>query len=198
MPTIRDGRGVLTEYDMAVPTGSPSGPVERVVEPSVVRRQTERKHDYMAASRARGAAAGGFVAGAPKAEPVGHRYGPKPGIKRSPETVERMRQAQLARYARERDLIATAPAIAEAGGGPGSVETPPEPVHNAVNIPAPAASPEPIPGEDRCAFGRWVGNPVLLVCDLAAEHIGGHRGRLMRLGVTNETVSFLGHAAVAS
>jgi hypothetical protein len=32
MPTIRNGRGVLTEYDMGLPPGNPSGPVERRVD----------------------------------------------------------------------------------------------------------------------------------------------------------------------
>ncbi len=68
MPTIRDGRGVLTVHDMGTPApGSPSGPVQRLVEPSMVRLpDAQPAHDYMAASRARGAKAGGFVQGATK------------------------------------------------------------------------------------------------------------------------------------
>lgn len=69
MPTIRDGRGVLTVHDMGVPPANPSGPVQRLVEPAMVRVPDETGQtnaDRMAASRARGAKAGGFVAGATK------------------------------------------------------------------------------------------------------------------------------------
>lgn len=87
MPTIRDGRGVLTVHDMGVPPpGSPSGPVERdrVSEQRMADFAAERaaaapeRHhltvaekataarEHIAASRARGAKAGGFVAGATK------------------------------------------------------------------------------------------------------------------------------------
>ena len=67
MPVIRDGNNRVTEYDMGTPSANPSGPVERVVEPSVMVRVPEvtgkTNAEYMAASRARGAKAGGFVKG---------------------------------------------------------------------------------------------------------------------------------------
>ncbi|HEY8773556.1 MAG TPA: hypothetical protein VIM05_03210 [Gaiellaceae bacterium] len=155
MPTVRDGRGVLTVHDMGVPVASsPSGPVERgtrrqtipdppptVIEPvpqAYVAEQQRRDaawakaegkakpadtfrrptlattlRDQAAASRARGAAAAGFVKGAKKphqvkAEPPPAEAKPKgapKGFKRSPEVRERMRQAQVDRYARARGEV---------------------------------------------------------------------------------------------
>jgi hypothetical protein len=139
-PAIRDGRGKLTVHDMAdvALASHPPGPVERVVEPSVVAPKRLNVHDYMAASRARGAKAGGFVKGAKKTSgpppisgvaPTTH---PLVGFKRSPEVRERMRLAQLARHAKARgDTPAPAdpavePPVNEARNGTGIIP-PPDP-----------------------------------------------------------------------
>jgi hypothetical protein len=50
MPTIRNGRGVLTEYDMGLPPGNPSGPVERRVDAT----QATGEHVHAARSIQRG------------------------------------------------------------------------------------------------------------------------------------------------
>jgi len=164
VPAIRDGRGVLTVHDMGVPPpANPSGPVERIVEPSVMVRVPEvtgkSNAEYLAASRARGAKAGGFVKGATKplrspaerlasvtrqqeeaaasetarwleeqkttaapaiSDAPKRRLGVAPGYKRSPETRERMRLGQLARYERIRaGLGADGPLAPDSGGGSG-------------------------------------------------------------------------------
>jgi hypothetical protein len=111
------------------PAANPSGPVQRHFEPSRVdpagKTQAEIRRDTAAlaasrkrgndasTSRARGAAAAGFVKGG------------QPG-KRSPETRERMRTAQLASWERRRAQPEPPgpPPIAAATDGAGSVPEP--------------------------------------------------------------------------
>jgi hypothetical protein len=125
MPLVRDGRGVLTEYDMsAQPTGSPSGPVERrlgPVAPAPDSPSLPAPVDALAASRARGAAAAGFVKGRP---------GPKVGTKRSDEARARMAIAQKAAWERRRATAPSAP------------EPTPEPTPVAAVPPAQAEPPD--------------------------------------------------------
>lgn len=94
-------------HDMGTPPGNLSGPVERLVEPSVVAPAHLNVHDYAAASRQRGAERAGFVKGmrkgsGPPPVPAAPTTHPLTGFKRSPEVRERMRLAQLARYAKAR------------------------------------------------------------------------------------------------
>ncbi|MBV9484598.1 MAG: hypothetical protein JO246_00920 [Frankiaceae bacterium] len=54
-----------------------------------------------------------------------------------------------------------------------------------------------IEGEDRCAHGQFVGMVTVVICDRPTGHPGHHRGRLIRVGMVTEQLTFLGHAAVA-
>lgn len=96
MPAIRDGRGVLTvdSNEQRLPQGF--GPVER-------RLASPQQMADIAAERVREERAA-----APVPAPVVATH-PLKGQKRSPEVRERMRQAQLARYARKRDAQRTPP-----------------------------------------------------------------------------------------
>jgi len=209
-PAIRDGRGKLTVHDMTavVLATNPPGPVERVVEPSVVAPKRLDVHDYAAASRRRGAERAGFVKGAKKtsgpppvsgAAPATHK-GPPVGFKRSPEVRERMRLAQLARYAKARGETPAPPAVEaaddEARNGTGNIPLADmaAAVDRALN---PDFTPRAPEGEDRCSWGGWLGTTHLSVCDRPAGHAGEHRGRLFRVGVTAGTCEPFGHLAVA-
>jgi len=124
---------VLTEYDMSERLAvNPPGPVERVVEPSAVARTAPvrpQKGATLAESRARGAKAAGFVKGVKK---------------RTPEQRERMRQAQLARYAAKRSQDTPPLAAALSNGAPNIPPTIPGTDARAVAIPCGGCAHAPV------------------------------------------------------
>lgn len=172
-PVVRDGSNHVTEYRVE-PVASPSGPVERVVEPSVVRRLAE----------------------------AGLTGSPRVGKKRSPETRARMSEAHKARAARIRAEKAAADAAADIEAQ-GSEEGAPVTDAADVGMPVPLPPvtdvfPPPGPvidGEDRCAFATWLASAFLLICDRPTGHAGSHRGRLLKTDW--KAWSMVGCAAVA-
>lgn len=164
-PVIRDGNNRLSTYDMAEQPAEGSGPVMRLVEPSMVRVPDvtgKTNAEYMAASRSRGAKAGGFVKGATKPARRWNGDGPRPpaegpgsrpdqvGKKRSPEARANMAAAQRAIWERKRAAkaaaLTTEPKDQEAGAPVTDAATvDPGPPPAAVET-MPPGPPEPFPG----------------------------------------------------
>ncbi len=205
-PVVRDGSNRLTTYENPLPASNPSGPVERLVEPSMVRVPEvtgKTNAEYMAASRARGAKAGGFVKGVtkphlvavpPKVTTPTKAPSPRTGAKRSPEAKERMRLAMIASWERRRGALATiepqgreadVPATDVATVEPPAAEpatevaTPPGPLGLAEMAAAidaaltPDFQPRPLEGEDRCAWARFLQGSTVVQL---CDRISGHAG----------------------
>lgn len=235
MPTIRDGRGVLTEHRTEL-AANPPGPIERS------RVSAARMADFAAERVER--VAPKRVPAAPDGPNLGRRVG-------RPRVTQAQRDARTAAFL---EAVRVSSSHAEAGQRLGlsgarvaqvigelrragqlpldvdnllrarSGQRPIDPAGKTAaeirreiasqgqeaSAPATAAVDRGQPdasgstevatppgllfaGEDRCPFARKLDATLVVVCD-REPHDGGHRGRLIRIGLQDAQV--LGHAAV--
>jgi hypothetical protein len=177
MPTIRDGRGILTEHDMAPRPGEGSGPVERGIArtpappaelPPAPRRREQP--ELVAESRRRGAAAHVAVLAAKTAE-AGGGSGKRVMSGWTPEARARQGQAARAKWAAKR-------AAKTARNGTGNIPPPesppadpvPEPARLARGVPCPSCSHAPV-CSIKPALDAWLAKVALPASPHPAIHI---------------------------